>query len=98
METVAVSLKQSPLLKAQEILNAQFGEAFGWKMARTYGDPIQEHRTVRDSVGLIDLSCYGVIKVGGQEAAQFLNGLVTNDVKTLQPHQGLLAALLTGHV
>jgi folate-binding protein YgfZ len=46
---------------------------------------------------LIDLSYYGVIKVSGQEAAQFLNGLVTNDVKTLEAHRGMRAAFLTGH-
>jgi folate-binding protein YgfZ len=66
-------------------------------MAGTYGDSFQEHQSVRERVGLIDLSYYGVIKVSGQEAAQFLNGLVTNDVKTLAAQKGMRAAFLTGH-
>ncbi|MEN3333814.1 MAG: hypothetical protein V7641_3179 [Blastocatellia bacterium] len=97
METSLTSPKSSLLLDAQKTLNAQFSDVLGWTMARTYSDPVQEHQTVRERVGLIDLSYYGVIKVGGQEAAQFLNGLVTNDVKTLEAHAGMRAAFLTGH-
>ena len=36
-----------------------------------------------DGAGLIDLSSRGRITVGGLEAVQFLNGLITNDMKTL---------------
>src|SRR5437763_705414 len=97
METILTSPKSSALLGTQQTLNAQFSDVFGWTMARSYGDPVQEHQTVRERVGLIDLSYYGVIKVGGQEAVQFLNGLVTNDVKTMAAHQGMRAAFLTGH-
>ena len=97
METSLTFPKSSPLVDAQKSLNAQFSDVSGWTMARTYGDPVQEHQAVRERVGLIDLSYYGVIKVGGREAAQFLNGLVTNDVKTLAAHTGMRAAFLTGH-
>lgn len=97
METAASSLKASPLIDVQKSLDAQFGDEFGWTMARAYGDPVQEQRVVREHAGLIDLSYYGVIKVGGQEAIQFLNGLVTHDVKTLAAQAGMRAAMLTGH-
>ena len=36
-----------------------------------------------DGAGLIELSSRGRITVGGLEAVQFLNGLITNDMKTL---------------
>jgi folate-binding protein YgfZ len=52
---------------------------------------------VRAAAGLIDLSHYGALKIGGKEAIQFLNGLVTNDVKTLGKGKGMAAAFLTGH-
>ncbi len=97
METTASSTKASPLLSAQRVLGGQFADACGWMMARDFGDPAAEHQAVRQHAGLIDLSFYGVLKVSGGEAAQFLNGLVTNDVKTLAEHQGLHAAFLTGH-
>ena len=35
--------------------------------------------------GIIDLSSRGRIRVGGSEAVMFLNGLITNDMKTLEP-------------
>ncbi|HJQ26615.1 MAG TPA: aminomethyltransferase family protein [Blastocatellia bacterium] len=97
METTASSSKASPLLGAQRALGAQFAEAFGWMMARDFGDPRAEAQAVRQRAGLSDLSYYGVLKVSGGEAVQFLNGLVSNDVKTLAEQQGVRAAFLTGH-
>src|ERR1700755_2815001 len=37
----------------------------------------------------------GVIKVGGEDARNFLNGLVTTDITLLQPGLGRFGALLT---
>jgi aminomethyltransferase len=96
METIK-SAKLSLLHDAQKLINAEFKDAHGWMMARTYGNTEQEYLAVRERVGLIDLSNYGVIKAAGQEAAQFLQGLVTNDVKSLEAHKGMRAAFLTGH-
>ena len=73
------------------------GQIFGWRMAEYFSSPVAEHFSVRSSVGLLDLSYCGAIRIGGKEGAQFLNGLVTNDVKTLRQGQGMRAAFLTGH-
>ena len=96
METTVAS-KSSVLLDAQAVLKGQPGEAFGWIMARDYGDVLAEYQAVRERAGLIDLTYYGALKVSGKEAVQFLNGLVTNDVKGLEVHKGMRAAFLTGH-
>ena len=45
--------------------------------------------------GLIDLSERGLIRVSGSEATMFLNGLVTNDVKTLAEKRWMPAAFAT---
>src|SRR5262245_42737082 len=37
----------------------------------------------------------GVVKVGGEDARNFLNGLITTDVTLLQPGHGRFGALLT---
>ena len=42
--------------------------------------------------GLIDLSARGRLLVSGSEAAQFLNGLITNDMKTLALNSWMPAA------
>jgi folate-binding protein YgfZ len=51
-----------------------------------------EYAAVRDGgVGLIDLSARGRIGVSGSEAVQFLNGLVSNDVKVLSEDRWMVA-------
>ena len=52
-----------------------------------------EYSAVRDGgAGLIDLSARGRIRVSGSEAAMFLNGLITNDIKTLAMNSWMPAA------
>ena len=51
------------------------------------------YAAVRDGgAGLIDLSHRGRILVSGSEAVMFLNGLITNDMKTLAAHSWMRAA------
>ncbi|HZH89718.1 MAG TPA: aminomethyltransferase family protein [Pyrinomonadaceae bacterium] len=73
---------------------AAFAERDGWLLPGTYGDSRAEYEAVRGRLGagLIDLSARGRIEVSGAESVQFLNGLITNDVKTLQPGAWMLAA------
>jgi glycine cleavage system T protein len=93
----SATLKKSPLHDAQEEMKAQFIADQGWEMAQAYAGAEEEIKRVREAAGLIDLSHYGAIKIGGTEAVQFLNGLVTNDVKKLEAGSGMQAAFLTGH-
>lgn len=52
-----------------------------------------EYSAVRDGgAGLIDLSSRGRILVSGSEAVMFLNGLITNDLKTLAMNSWMPAA------
>ena len=65
-------------------------------MPASYGDTPGEYAAVRDDgAGLIDLSSRARIEVSGAEAVQFLNGLVTNDMKTLADGKWMLAAFPT---
>ena len=56
-----------------------------------------EYEVVRDGgAGLIDLSAArGRIRVSGSEATIFLNGLITNDVKSLAPNRWMPAVFPT---
>ena len=54
---------------------------------------MMQYAAVRDGgVGLIDLSSRGRISVSGSEAVLFLNGLITNDMKTLGENRWMTAA------
>jgi folate-binding protein YgfZ len=59
----------------------------------TDSEVMREYAAVRDGgVGLIDLSARGRISVRGSEAVMFLNGLITNDLKTLGENRWMPAA------
>lgn len=55
---------------------------------------IEGYRAIQSGVGLIDLSNSGKLEISGKNSTQFLNGLVSNEVKTLARGQGTLAAFL----
>lgn len=69
-------------------------ESDGWLIPAVYQDKLSEYSAVRDhGAGLIDLSARGRLLVSGSEAVQFLNGLITNDMKTLDENAWMMAAL-----
>lgn len=96
-ETAEESIISSSLRQTQQQLGAQFDISHGFEMPQVYTGAIEEHAAVRTTAGVIDLSYCGAIKVWGGEAVQFLNGLVSNDVKALAPGEGMRAAFLSGH-
>jgi len=56
----------------------------------------EQYSAVRESgAGLIDLSARGRILVSGSDAQMFLNGLITNDMKTLTRNSWMPAAFVT---
>jgi folate-binding protein YgfZ len=59
--------------------------------------PAEQYRAVRESAGLIDRSAVGKAEVEGRDRASFLQGMLSNDVKALQPGQGCAAAFLDAH-
>ncbi len=73
---------------------ATFAERGGWLFPIHYGDPDAEYRAVRQSAGVIDRSALGKVTVTGRDRQAFLQGMLTNDVKSLGPGQGTAAAFL----
>ena len=53
---------------------------WGWNMPVSYGGSLNEHLSVRNSVGLFDVSHIGEIKIFGTQAETFLNYALTNDI------------------
>jgi folate-binding protein YgfZ len=54
-----------------------------------------EYERLRESAGLVDRSDRGKLLLTGTEAAEYLQGQVTNDVESLAPGEGCYATLLT---
>lgn len=87
--------EKSLLYEIHKAVGAEYKEYFGFEVPERFSDPIEEHMRVRKSVGLIDLSIYSVVELTGADRVRFLNGIVSNDVKSLQAGSGVYAALLT---
>jgi glycine cleavage system T protein len=87
-----MAIDQSPLHETHIRLGAEMRESDGWQVPVSYGDELFEYAAVRErGAGVIDLSARGRFQVGGSEAVQFLNGLITNDMKTLAENQWMPA-------
>jgi folate-binding protein YgfZ len=85
--------RKSPLAEIHRRFGAVLTEHDGWSVAASYGDELFEYAAVREAgAGLIDLSSRGRFQVSGSEAVQFLNGLITNDMKTLAENRWMPAA------
>src|SRR3954468_2050982 len=54
-----------------------------------------EYERLREAAGLVDRSYRGKLRLTGGEAAEYLQGQVTNDVEGLAPRAGCYAALLS---
>lgn len=63
----------SPLNAAHEKLGATFTPFGEWSMPLKYGKELDEHRAVRTTAGLFDLSHMGELRVRGTQAAEFLD-------------------------
>lgn len=74
---------------------AQFGESAGWEVPLRYGDLADEHRAVRQTVGLSDLSHRGKLRVTGDDRVKWLQSIISNDLLPLKPGQYLYSSLLT---
>jgi aminomethyltransferase len=73
----------TPLLDRHEALGARIVEFAGWLMPIQYSGIIEEHRAVRASAGLFDLSHMGELVIEGPEAGAALAAALVTDPPAL---------------
>jgi aminomethyltransferase len=81
-------LKRTALFSAHQKLGAKLIDFGGWEMPVQYTSITDEHLAVRSAAGIFDISHMGEVTVSGAAAAEFLNQLLTNDIKKLTPGLG----------
>jgi aminomethyltransferase len=81
-------MKHTPLYAAHQQLGAKLIEFGGWEMPVYYTSIIEEHQAVRAAAGLFDVSHMGQIRARGLAASEFLNSVLTNDLRKLPPGRG----------
>ncbi len=75
--------KQTFLHDKHIALGARMVDFAGWDMPVQYSSIIEEHKTVREAVGLFDVSHMGELIVYGEDSLPFLNKLVPQDISKL---------------
>ena len=74
-------------------LGAKMVDFAGWHMPVQYTSIIEEHKTVRESVGLFDVSHMGEVFVSGKDALKFLNKIVPQDISKLNYEKAVYCQL-----
>jgi aminomethyltransferase len=82
-DAVDLPVHLTPLTEAHREIGARLIEFGGWLMPVQYGSIIDEHRTVRERVGLFDLSHMGELYVEGPEAGRALNAALVSEPAAL---------------
>ncbi|CAN2201187.1 GcvT Glycine cleavage system T protein (aminomethyltransferase) [Candidatus Nanopelagicaceae bacterium] len=75
-------MKQSPIHERHLALGAKMADFGGWLMPIEYpgAGVLAEHASVRERVGLFDVSHLGKASVTGKGSLEYLNSMLTNDL------------------
>jgi glycine cleavage system T protein (aminomethyltransferase) len=87
--------KRTPLYELHRELGAKVIDFGGWEMPVQYSGILEEHRAVRERVGLFDVSHMGELEVTGAAALDTLQRLTCNDVSKLDDGRCHYTAFLT---
>jgi aminomethyltransferase len=91
----AAVLKRTPLYALHKELGARMVDFGGWEMPVQYAGILEEHRAVRERVGLFDVSHMGELDVVGPDSLAALQALTPNDVSKLADGRIHYSAFLT---
>ena len=86
-------IKKTPFYDKHQKLGAKIVEFAGYYMPLQYRSMTEEHKRVRKTVGLFDLSHMGEFYVRGEGARQFVQNAVTNDITPLEIGQVLYTCM-----
>jgi aminomethyltransferase len=76
-------LKKTAFNEIHKKFGAKLVEFAGYEMPVQYEGIIAEHKAVRNSVGVFDVSHMGEVEVRGKDAYDFVQKITTNDVSKL---------------
>lgn len=80
-------MKRTPLYETHMKHGARIVPFAGWEMPLSYSGVIDEHRTVRDAVGLFDVGHMGRFELSGKGADAFLERVTPGPIDRL--HRGM---------
>lgn len=88
-----MSSMKTALYEAHKALGAKLVDFAGWEMPIQYENLKKEVQAVRENVGVFDVSHMGEFFVEGSEALDFVDYLVTNDIKNSEISKAIYSPL-----
>jgi aminomethyltransferase len=89
-----LELKETPFHSRHLALGAKMVAFAGFHMPMEFAGILREHLSVRQGVGIFDVSHMGEISLSGDGALEFADRLTTNTVSKLDPFQAQYTAIL----
>lgn len=89
-----VLLRKTPLYDEHVRLGGKMVPFAGWLMPVQYASIVDEHQTVRNDVGMFDISHMGQFIVQGSGVGDWLNTVLTNNIDKLEVGTGQYTFLL----
>jgi aminomethyltransferase len=83
---------RSPFFQNHLELKAKMVNFHGWEMPLQYSGIIDEHKNVRENVGLFDVSHMGRFKIKGDAESQ-IQKLITNDITKIGDKQSIYSPM-----
>ncbi len=83
LRAVTSPLRRTSLYDTHVAAGAKMVEFAGWEMPVQYEGVAVEHRAVRESCGIFDVSHMGEIEVAGPQAYELLQRVLSNDVERI---------------
>ncbi|HEY6939139.1 MAG TPA: glycine cleavage T C-terminal barrel domain-containing protein [Terriglobales bacterium] len=87
-------------ISTEKLAGARRGEYVGAETALVFSDTRTEFAALRSGCGVYDLSWRRYFTVCGRDRVRWLNGMISNNVRDLQPGNGVYAFVLNpqGHI
>ncbi len=88
------NLKRTALFEAHVKAGARLVPFAGYEMPVQYTGVIDEHETVRERVGLFDVSHMGEVEFRGPAALERVNAIITNDLEAIADGQACYTVMV----
>ena len=87
-------------ISTEKLAGARRGEYAGAETALAFSDPRTEFAVLRSGCGVYDLGWRRYFTVSARDRVRWLNGMISNNVRDLQPGHGVYAFVLNpqGHI
>ena len=86
-------MNRTPLYAFHKSANARLVDFAGWEMPIQYTSILAEHNAVRTAAGFFDISHMGQVWIQGSGAFDFLQKVLTNDLRLAKPGRGIYGHL-----